>query len=913
MVQKFLPAVLVALLVNSLPLLAEDWPTYMHDAARTGESTDKLPGPLALQWVYTAAMPPAPAWPDPAKDDVFHSKKNLAPDCPYDRAFQVVSAGGRVFFGSSADDKVHCLDAATGKELWTFATEGPVRLAPTVVGERVIVGSDDGCVYALKAADGALIWKLRATDKDRRIAGNGRIISLWPLRASVLVSGNVAYFCAGLFPTQGGGVYVVTADVATGKKLSEKSVAVSAQGYLRLQKNQVFAPAGRTSGGVIDSVAVPAAGSILKHEPCAAAYPYCFIGTDEIRIAGGDGEVAAFKAKNKIWTLKVEGKAWSLAVAGGKLLVSTDAGKIYCFAPGSGAGTTVQAAAPKAVAADEKVSAAAKDALAKAQTDKGYALVIGGPAELACEVARQSKMQVVMTAADAPAAGAARKIVDARGMTGRVSVHEASPDKLPYSDYLFNLVIGGSSAEAQRVTRPCGGVAIVAGKPIIRGPLAGAGEWTHCYADAGNSTCSGETLVGAGMEVQWFGLPGPRNMADRHNRAAAPLYRDGRLFVSGFNYLACVDSYNGAMLWEHTLPNSVRLDTSKSCGNMAVAGDLLYIAVGGTCEAYDVQSGEKKLTVAADSAGKACEWGYVATVGDALFGSVCRPGAHRREVAQSTWQFSYNPLSPMICSETVFAVDRRSGTRLWTYRPQEGLIVNTTIAVADGRMYFIESTNPKSREDAAGRVSLPVLMSGGGILVALDVRDGKVLYRQKADLEAAQHMLFLSVAGGVIVTTDSRTVAGGKRGMLKYDLQAFDAASGNRLWKIEHTGPGARAADGSHGENAYRAVIIGERLFIPACQYELKTGKAVPNWQWSRNGGGCGAVSASAKQVFNRGGNPQMTDLSTPASEHLTTATRPGCWINIIPAGGMVLMPEASSGCTCPYPVQGSVGMIPKR
>ena len=51
-----------------------------------------------------------------------------------------------VYFGSSADDKVYCLDARDGQVRWTFFTEGPVRLAPTVVGERVYAGSDDGAV-----------------------------------------------------------------------------------------------------------------------------------------------------------------------------------------------------------------------------------------------------------------------------------------------------------------------------------------------------------------------------------------------------------------------------------------------------------------------------------------------------------------------------------------------------------------------------------------------------------------------------------------------------------------------------------------------------------------------------------------------------------------------------------------------
>ena len=28
---------------------------------------------------------------------------------------------------------------------------------------------------------------------------------------------------------------------------------------------------------------------------------------------------------------------------------------------------------------------------------------------------------------------------------------------------------------------------------------------------------------------------------------------------------------------------------------------------------------------------------------------------------------------------------------------------------------------------------------------------------------------------------------------------------------------------------------------------------------------------------------------------------RPGCWINAIPAGGVVLVPDATAGCQCSY------------
>ena len=46
----------------------------------------------------------------------------------YDHAFQVTAIQDRVFYGSSTDDSVVCLDAATGTTRWTFFTEAPVRL-----------------------------------------------------------------------------------------------------------------------------------------------------------------------------------------------------------------------------------------------------------------------------------------------------------------------------------------------------------------------------------------------------------------------------------------------------------------------------------------------------------------------------------------------------------------------------------------------------------------------------------------------------------------------------------------------------------------------------------------------------------------------------------------------------------------
>jgi eukaryotic-like serine/threonine-protein kinase len=63
----------------------------------------------------------------------------------------------RVLFGGR-DKRLHCVDRATGKAVWTFATRGKVDSSPVVVGDRVVVGSDDGRLYVVSLSGGKELW-----------------------------------------------------------------------------------------------------------------------------------------------------------------------------------------------------------------------------------------------------------------------------------------------------------------------------------------------------------------------------------------------------------------------------------------------------------------------------------------------------------------------------------------------------------------------------------------------------------------------------------------------------------------------------------------------------------------------------------------------------------------------------------
>ncbi|NUQ66592.1 MAG: PQQ-binding-like beta-propeller repeat protein [Pirellulales bacterium] len=1042
-----------------------DWPTYRGDSRRSGVCGEELKLPLAEVWTHKAAQAPRPAWPElPADKDVWHRIHGLGPTTTYDRVFHASAAGGAVYFGSSADDSIYCLDAASGKLRWSFVTEGPVRLAPTVAEGKVFAGSDDGCVYCLDAADGRLVWKYRGGPEDRRLPGNERMISVWPVRCGIVVEHGTVWACAGLFPSQG--CFLSAVNAADGKELWRQPIEISPQGYLLASAEHLFIPTGRTAprmyqradgkdlgvlpgggpdsraGGcfavVVDDLVIHTGGEdsslhisdtrakekvvfadglrvltrgpisyilskdrlcaidrahyleisrlqakkqktpedqkridelgaqrkswLVWETPCPDCHEVVLAGNTIF--AGGLKRVTAISASDgrTLWTGAVAGKAYGLAVGDGALLVSTDQGTIHCFRPGSPQPNPAAVYdVPRPVLPypfDESTpvyAQAAEAALDVARVKKGYCLVLGaGTGRLAWEIARRSQFQVIGLESDAQKVAAARQALRAAGLYGaRISFHEGSLDRLPYQTWSANLVVSEetlltgklpfSAAEVFRVLRPCGGTAIFAGPKSTdqqameqwgreslpgwkvtsgpgdalvastrRGPLPGAGAWNHFHADPGNTASSGDAMRPGPVEVQWFGRPGPRRMPDRHDKNLGPICENGRLFIAGDDYLAAVDAYNGTVLWQRDVPGFVRLGAFRHCGGMAAIDDCLYVASGSDCLALDAETGRHRYTVSVPPAadGATGEWGYVAAVDDLLFGSACKPGATFREQTLDTETLIWRDFMPVVCSDALMGHQRNTGERIWTYESPRGAIINPTIAIGARRIYFVESENPETRQVPDGRITLPMLLGRGSSLVALDTRTGKTLWKGSVDLSALEHIVFLSYANEKLLITGTRNVPIEGRQRVRYDLFAFDAASGRPLWKTTQTPVPDHILQGPHGEQVQHSAIVGNTIYNTGFACSLDTGEPVDVWKWQKSGN-CGTLSASTHCIFSRYSIPRMFDRATGESTDLTTVARPGCWINILPAGGLVLIPEQSAGCTCGYSLQTSLALRP--
>ncbi len=285
----------------------EDWPTYLKDIHRGGVTAEELALPLAEDWVFTTARGPALAWVEsPAAHDYLHDHYDLKPRQHFDRCFHVAIVGQRVFFGSSVSGTVTCLDAADGgRELWTFFTDGPVRFAPQVTATGVYVGSDDGFIYCLGPTDGSVVWKQRIAPSPDRCWGNENMISIWPVRTSVLVDGTDVFWSAGLFPREG--TFLCKRNAADGSGGWTVTPARPHQGYLVATATHLIAPSGKTSPAVYSRDDGQCAGDLRRRERSGS---WVLVTPDEAGVFSGptlDGKTDQYAASDRKIVASAEG------------------------------------------------------------------------------------------------------------------------------------------------------------------------------------------------------------------------------------------------------------------------------------------------------------------------------------------------------------------------------------------------------------------------------------------------------------------------------------------------------------------------------------------------------------------------------------------------------------------------------
>jgi hypothetical protein len=359
------------------------------------------------------------------------------------------------------------------------------------------------------------------------------------------------------------------------------------------------------------------------------------------------------------------------------------------------------------------------------------------------------------------------------------------------------------------------------------------------------------------------------------------------------NSLVAVDAYNGTLLWEYALPGILApyhgdhlMGVSGTGSNFCLSDDSVYVRRNNQCLRLDARTGRLlgTFTCPETTDGAPSVWGFIAHENGLLFGSLANP--------EHVVTYRYRPGGDMTKqlteSKTLFALDAHSGELKWRYDAKHSLRHN---GVAVGAGYVVLIDRPLALYDRT-RDAKPT-NDPNGELVALYAGSGEVLWRNDQNifgtvtsLSADHHRVLMSYQ-----PTRFRLASeiGGR-------LACFDLASGERLWE--------KAADYSS-----RTILNDRTIYAEGGAWDLLTGDPRP-FPFERSYG-CGTLAGSKNLLLFRSATLGYYDLNQDYGTEEFGGMRPGCWINALPAGGLVFVPEASSGCVCSYQNQAWIALQP--
>ncbi|MBN2449025.1 MAG: PQQ-binding-like beta-propeller repeat protein, partial [Lentisphaeria bacterium] len=359
---------------------------------------------------------------------------------------------------------------------------------------------------------------------------------------------------------------------------------------------------------------------------------------------------------------------------------------------------------------------------------------------------------------------------------------------------------------------------------------------------------------------------------------------------------------NGRELWSREMPSVGRFPAKYRGGGIAADRDSLYAVVGAECARLAADTGEvvhtypappellgmpiveNPILTALDVGGNKARptpntvgWEFLAVTDDLVLGSVGQPN-----FAWTGWPEAH----PECCA--VFALGKARGERRWTYTAAESVSPNA-ICVRGDRLYLIDQAGRATVERAKlrGRTVAP-----NAVLKAMDLASGQTLWETREKLDG--HLLWMGA--DVLLVTLGKT-------------SAYAASDGRLLWSRKQPG------------HPY-PVIVGDTVYLGSGACDLHTGEprrridpltgAEIPWRLSYKGG-CGSFSGCPSALFCRSGATGLIDLAGDSGMTWLGQVRPSCWVNMIAAGGMLLVPEGASSCSCPYNYQTSLAMVADR
>jgi outer membrane protein assembly factor BamB len=342
---------------------------------------------------------------------------------------------------------------------------------------------------------------------------------------------------------------------------------------------------------------------------------------------------------------------------------------------------------------------------------------------------------------------------------------------------------------------------------------------------------------------------------------------------------------------------------------MCVAANRLYLHDGEACFVLDTATGKRldRWEPPSRPDGKPGKWGYIAVDNGMLFGSLVN-----EDYIIKCWSDRWDTGNQFTESIMLFAMDATTGRLKWTYEP-EHCIRHNAIAVGGGRVYLIDrpvaleddlnySPQAMSSEVRRGTQTQEPRISENSVavthppgrLVALDESSGQPIWHVDDEVFGT---LLMYAAEEDLLWMGYQAAHQASRASERADRMAvFDAASGAKRWDVE-------------SEYVDRPILNGRTIYAAPGAWDLLSGNKLP-FELDRSYG-CGTISGCREMLIFRSATLGYIDLTSSSETQNYGGIRPGCWIAAVPAGGLVMMPDAASWCTCSYLNQGTLALKP--
>ena len=832
---------------------------------------------------------------------------------------------------------VHCLEAETGRVLWTNSGEGMnytvqphgapsfATVAPqghlTLAGNQLIVPGGRSTPAVFQADTG----KLSHFKYDKK-RGHYRVYA-----------GANYYFVDG-------GRY----QVADGKSLGESKTRIIGSDYTISQQGDKLA-AQRLVGQLQTRTVKDRKGKQVKETKFAVDALWnaeinksageLFLQAGARLYSGAEDEVSSFELTSlkagksaPVWSAKIKGKPWTMLAADDRLFVVTQKSQIFCF--GAKKIEPAHHAAPLSIppSPKSKPNEQLQRVLNRMAGTEGYALLLGADSDSLDALLSHTRLHLVVVESDSAKVVALRKRYDAAGFYGeRINLfHRQSPTDFPVAPYFANLVLvqepiavalkPDALQKVYNSVRPYGGVLCLLHKnaslrkqisslPQLQiqeesndmllatkeGALPGSADWTHQYADAGQSVVSRDKTVKAPLGLLWFGGPSNAKILPRHGHGPSPQVAGGRLIIEGADVLRAVDVYTGRLLWERELEGVGEYynitghfpGAGEIGSNYVSLPDAVYVVYGTKILELNVETGKtkKQFSLPNDP-----NFGWLSVQGDYLVTTIAPiavklPNKDKGDAEVVDSRFASG-------SRQLAVFNRRTGKLLWT-RDAKFNFRHNNIALGADSIYVIDSLT-EARLKALNRRGMKP--KGKPSLSALDLKTGRVLWQSEEDIfgtflnYSSEHDLLLQ-AGSAYRDRAKDDIG---KGMI-----AYQGRSGKIVWAnrdLSYSGPCLLLKD--------RIITNGNGGFA----LDIKTGKPT-GWKYTRNYG-CNTAIGSEHLLTFRSGAAGFYDLTNDGGTGNWGGFRSSCTANLIPANGILNAPDYTRTCSCAYQMQTSLGLI---